>query len=297
MSEPSRRRSRLALAGVFGAAFLCAGVGFAVGRLTAPPAIAPVQRPLPASPVASTPVPAAVTPSVLTRADLLEAAREAMDGMSAGTNSVGSGAYAGRRFELRLPFGCRGASGDAAEPLRWRYDDTSETLRISITPQVWPRETWLPPATQTAVARIEGFWISRPWSSRETCPSDATEPSQANAAIETLGLATFVSSEASRIGRSFDEPFELVKKVEPAAIDAGSGFRLRVTGRLASVPSMGTVACKALDGADRRPTCLISVTLDEIAVENGATGTTLAIWAFSQQGEGVNVTHPGPADR
>lgn len=290
MSEPSRRSSRLALAGVFGAAVLCAAAGFAVGRLTAPPVIAPAKQPPPAGSVASTPISIAETPSVLTRADLLGVAQTARDGMSAGATTVDLRAYDGRRFELRLPFGCRGPSDEETEALRWRYDKASETLRISVTPQVWPRETWLPQDAQTAVERIEGFWISWPWTSRETCLPTAGEPS--GSPIETLGLATFVSSDASRTGRRPGEAFEVVKKIKPDEINAGMGFRLRVTGRLASVPWAGPVACKALDGADQWPTCLIAVSLDEIAVESGSTGTTLATWAVSQQREAVKATQP-----
>ena len=45
---------------------------------------------------------------------------------------------AGQRFELRLPFGCRGpaeAESDAA--MRWRYDETDKALRVHVAPVVW----------------------------------------------------------------------------------------------------------------------------------------------------------------
>jgi hypothetical protein len=229
---------------------------------------------------------------VLSRADLIAIARTATDGFAGGgSDNPAMLAFEGRRFQLRLPFGCAGPSAEEEESLRWRYDEETGTLRANATPVAWAPADWLAPEARAAVERMEGFWIERPWTSSEACPPQPSvtpgRPAATPAASapvpapETLGLAMFAFANASRVGRRPGEAFALVRKVAPEDLDLSRGLRLRLTGRIASAPGAGPVLCRALAGANRRPTCLIGVVLEEVAVENGASGETLATWTIS----------------
>lgn len=62
-------------------------------------------------------------------------------------------------------------------------------------------------------------------------------------------------------------------------LDTSQGFRLRLTGRIAVMPGgSGPVRCQQPAGAEQRPICLIGVTFDAVAIENGASGDTVATW-------------------
>jgi hypothetical protein len=230
--------------------------------------------------------PAIPAPSVLSRPDLIMAARAAIDRLSGGEDTgLRIAALEGRRFDIRLPFGCAGPSDDQRVPLRWRYDEKSGTLRISATPVEWAPAEWIPGQARAEVDRIEGFWVNRPWSSSETCPPQGTgaSPDPSSSEPETLGLAMIGSAGASRTGRRPGEAFALVKRVPREEIEVSRGFHLRLTGRITNAPGAGPVTCRALDGPHRHPTCLIAVALDEVAVENGSTREELATWTIARQ--------------
>lgn len=309
MVEPSRRTSRLALAGGLVAAAALAGAGFMLGRNTSPrPEPIPAPAPLPAPPPIAAPIPV-VAP--LGRADLLAAAREAADAAAAG-RAVSAEVLAldGRRFELRLPFGCSGPAAEGA-PLGWRYDERGRTLRVRAAPVRWPATAWLPPLAAESVEVVEGFWIERPWTTAETCPprfeaeptpapppspapplraepvAPNTTPVPAQTPLaptpdQTLAVAQFHAADASRIGRRDGEAFEAVERIAPDQLHLSQGLRLRLTGRIAAAPGDGPVLCRA-PAPDRRPVCLVSVSFDQVAIENPATGGTLATWDVSQR--------------
>lgn len=286
MEEPSRRSSRLALAGGLAAAIACAAAGFVAGRATSP-APAPV-RVEPARPVARpSPAPSdtgPVAPSILGRGDLIGIGRAAADAYTAGVEPPApTPTLDGRRFEIRLPFGCGGPTEAADAPLGWRYDEKTGTLRLQARPVRWIAAAWLPPDAAAGVESMDGFWISRPWTASEACPAGSPSPAApAPPPDETLGLVTFASATGSRVGRRAGEAFTAVKKLDRDALDVGGGFRLRLTGRLASAPGGRSVLCQSPGGPARRPICLIAAALDEVAIENGATGETLATWIVSQ---------------
>lgn len=273
MVEPSRRNSRVALAGGVTAAVALAGAGFMAGRATHPPAAVATPTPQPSawpSPVVAEPP---APKQTLGRADLLAIARAAADAFASGQPAPSDlAALAGRRFDVRLPFGCHGPA-DPAAPLGWTYDADAGTLRVRATPARLVPAEW-PGAAEV----IEGFWIDQPWRSAEGCAaaSPAAAPPE-----RTLALAAFHGPDDSRVGRRDGEPFAAVEKVAPDALDLAQGLRLRLTGRLVAAPG-GTApaVCRAPPGGGR-PVCLLTVALDAVAVENPASGVTLATWSVS----------------
>lgn len=297
MREPSVRTSRQALAGGIAAVLIVGGGGFLLGRGTSERQVivapqAPADRP-PAVVAPPAEVPAK---DILERMDIITLAAKATDAFAAGTPAPSEILdAAGRRFDIRLPFGCEGSAGqDSAASMRWRYDADRKALRLHAGPTSWTIDDWWPDsatAPQT-VEGIEGFWIARPWTGSETCPparapvaqglTPKTPPGQTLAgqalAGQTLALAQFFSADDARQGRRDGRAFETVVKVEPDALQTARGFRLRITGRIANIPGGGPVLCRQPAGADQRPICVIAAEVSEVAIENGATGAVLATW-------------------
>jgi len=299
MDEPSLRKSRLALAGGIAAALAVGGTGFLIGRGTSPRSVEPVA----AGPVAAAPavarepvVPPTPGNSVLARADIMTLAAQMADAVASGQAMPSAVAdAAGQRFELRLPFGCRGpaeAESDAA--MRWRYDETDKALRVHVAPVVWTRADILDAAGQaTAGEAVEGFWIARPWTASEACPATRDNPApDGTEAVtlpgQTLAIAQFFDGDGARLGQRNGKPYETVVRLQPDELQAERGFQLRIAGRIADIPGQGPVSCRQPAGAEQRPICVVGVTMDEVAIDNPRTGKTLATW---------NVTTAGAADR
>jgi hypothetical protein len=282
MEEPSPRRSRIVLAGALAAAIMVGGVGFMLGRSTGGTGQTVVEPPVPAAAPKPEPAPAR---GELDRADQIALASAAADASKAGVAPRSEVAEAdGRRFELRLPFGCDGAAGpDSKAAMRWRYDSEDQALRIDVDPVAWTPVDWWTGDAAKGVETIEGFWIARPWTSSEACPAadgrpaaPAAEPAPAPA--QTLALGQIYFADGDRGGRRNGEPYRTTFRVPEARLDTSQGFRLRVSGRISRARGLGPIRCRQADGADQRPICLVSVVLDEVAIDNPATGETLATW-------------------
>jgi hypothetical protein len=187
MAEPDPRLSRRWLAaGALGVAVvLVIAVIVSQPRRPAPAPAAEPVAPAPAAVAIPEPLPP------VGRAELLQAAAAAADAYAAGASAKpDKDALVGRRFEVRLPFGCSGPLPEDAvaadEPGQWRYDDRRKTIRISAQRQDWSDVAWVRAlAAPTEVEAVEGFWLRRPWTNSEICPpAAAPEPSPAEAAAE-----------------------------------------------------------------------------------------------------------------
>jgi hypothetical protein len=197
-----------------------------------------------------------------------------------------------QRFEIYLPFGCDGpspAGGNSASG--WRYDNATSSLRVSVASVVFEPGDWLGEAGKGVSDEalpsegegIEGFWVSRPWSSSETCkqPVAAAGTPLSEAVVlpgQTLGLAQIFTPDDPRTSRRGGKPYETVSRSNLKALDIDQGLRLRLRGRIARFPNGAPVRCRQPGGREQRPICLIAVTFDEVAIDNPATGETIATW-------------------
>lgn len=285
MDEPSPRSSRLALAGALAAVLLVGGAGFLLGRVTTEPrqvvVTPPVVAPIP------TPEPEPAPSGVLGRAGLIALAAAAADAAASGSVPGKEIADAsGRRFELRLPFGCDGPAREGSNAaMRWRYDERDQALRIHVSPVTWAPQDWWEAGSAPDIEAIEGFWIARPWTSSEACPLDDGRTAVPGAEPvtlpgQTLALGQIFFAKGARGGRRNGEPYETVVRVSKDELDTSSGFRLRVSGRLARAGAIDPVRCRPLASPEQRPICLINVVMDEVAIENPANGKTLATWSL-----------------
>lgn len=285
MKEPSPRNSRLVLAGTVAAALVMGGLGFALGRGTTERTVMMPAQPVSAPAPAPTPDPSP-TSAVLGRAEMIELAAAAADAVAAGRRPGPEVAQAdGRRFELRLPFGCAGPAGEGSTAsMRWSYDEEGEALRVVVEPATWMAEDWF--AAASGVEAVEGFWIMRPWTTSEACPPGGQRPvptgfEPVTLPGQTLAVGQVFFAEGARGGRRGDDPYRAVVRVPEEDLDTSQGFRLRLSGRISQARGVGPVSCRQPAGAEQRPICLVSVELDEVAVENPATGETLATWSVA----------------
>ena len=301
MEEPSLKTSRRILAGATLAAVALGGAGFLVGRATSPDGEA-----TPAGAGASVPLPLPAWSGPLARPDMLALAALAADATAAGMAPDGDLVRSdGRRFELRLPFGCAGPAAPDADT-GWMYNEANGTLRVFVTPQRWTADDWpLSAAQANSVESIEGFWIARPWTSSEACPATPPEPDAASAeakeenadqtgaddaaetareppAPPTLAVGQVYTTESPRSGPRQGQAFRAVVRVTKGNLDTSQGFRLRISGRLASASGSAPAICRQASPS-RRPVCLMTVSMDEVAIENPATGETLATWTLGQR--------------
>jgi hypothetical protein len=285
MQEPSPRTSRLAIAASLVAALAIGAGGFLLGRqATPPPPEAVPARPAPApTPVA----PQETIAHVLDRAQVLALANAASDAAASDQAEPELLTQApGQRFKMYVPFGCDGPAEEGSQAaLRWTYSAEQETLRVHVAPQTWePAQWWSPPPP--GLRGLQGFWIPRPWSTRETCairaasrPTLAADRVVPDEPEPTLGLAEVITDASPRQRRRAGKPYLSVTRLAPDAAKLASGLRLRLQGRIDRFPEGGAARCIQPGGDEHRPSCLIAVTLDEVAIENPATGEALAVWA------------------
>jgi len=281
------RKSRLALAGGLAIALAVGGAGFLIGRGTSPRAVEPAAAPVATATAVAQPAPSLPDPRdlVKTRADLIALASQAADALASNQSLPKAAAnLAGQRFELRLPFGCRGPSDAGSDsPMRWRYDAEAKALRVHVSPVVWSSDDLRAPQDGSASDAVaEGFWIPRPWTASEACPpsQDSVAPAGTDAVTlpgQTLAIAQFYSGagQALRDGK----PYETVLRSAPEEVPGNEGLQLRLRGRISETPIGTSVSCRQPAGPEQRPICIIAVTLDDVAIDNPRTGKTLATWS------------------
>ncbi len=290
MKEPSPRNTRLALAGVFLSILVLGGGGFLLGRESAEPS-RPGPSPTPVLRVPPIAVAVDATPRILHRGDLIALAAAAADATASGAPSPPEVRdAAGRRFELSLPFGCGGpADSDSDARMRWRYDEEAQALRLHVAPIDWPVTDWLSEADASAVEAIEGFWVTRPWTTSEACPRTDDRPAVVGTEPvtlpgQTLTVAQFFGGSDARQARRDGQPFTAVIRQTPETVHAEQGFRVRLKGHVSEIAGDAPIRCRQPAGAEQRPICMIATALDDVSIENPVTGETLATWPVAGAG-------------
>lgn len=247
---------------------------------------APDPVPPPAEPTKAKPAPSPPPPlgAPLGRAALLAAANDAASDYAMGRSpSAERPPLIGKRFEIRLPFGCEGPAPQSdSSQASWRYGPEGKTIRITVSPGDWTgtnlaRELGGPQAFE----RIEGYWIPRPWIKSEGCPAVRTDPLQSgqpSPSPDTVGLVTLHEAGGSRLQGRGGRPYEVTLKApEDGARPAPEGYRLLLSGRVTGFPDNRALRCRAAS-PDQRPVCILAVVIERVAIEDPAQGEVLGEW-------------------
>lgn len=213
----------------------------------------------------------------LDRAALLSAVAQAASAQAAGDDdSDAQEKLAGRRFTLRIRFGCTAPDGPSARAMSWAYDEAEQRLTIRAHPDISAESPFLADMGDPVEA-VEGFWIPRPWLFTDACPADAAAESGA-LPEPTVGIAQYFTAHDSRVQRRARRSYEIVRRAEPAIAPPALGFNLVLTGRLRSWPQSGVIRCQGR-GPDARPVCIVSAELDRVSFEDPEDGLTVAEWS------------------
>jgi hypothetical protein len=275
MDEPRQRIGRPAtIAAVVFLILLVAGILVQSRRpeRVPPPAVAPVEK---VEPVAARELPS----PPLGRAELIDLAASAADAYAAGRPDLTNGAVvAGRRLDLRLPFGCFGPAPESpAAPLSWDYDAEKRVLRVTARPEQWTEQERVR-ALAPAAEAIEGFWIERPWLREAVCPAPRplAGPLLLPRPRPTLGVAQIFLPGSSRVGRRDGKPYRAVVKLPAGRPVSPGGYVLVLQGRIGAFPGIGPIGCWS-ESSELRPVCLIAAEIDRVAIE-APDGERLGEW-------------------
>lgn len=194
----------------------------------------------------------------------------------------------GRRFEVRLRFGCE---GDDMATRRWSFDEPSRVLRIRVEPELSATGLAIEALGLEPFEAVEGFWIRRPWLLQAACStrrappeSDAEGRSSSKEGGEELGaeqprigIAHFFTEQDSRTlrrdNRAYEATIRLANEEEPST----TGYDLVLSGRLTRMPDGRVIAC-AGGVASVPPRCIVSADFDRVTLAR-PDRTVVAEWS------------------
>lgn len=252
---------------------------------SAPTAAAPA---VPALPLAELPVDRETL--------LLEVAHIASDTALGAADDARQRALDGKRFEIRLRFGCYGASDDATTR-GWAFDEARRKLSVRAEPEITAESPLVRALAENGYEAVEGFWIRRPWLLRTGCPVQAAAPAAGPAkspqeasvappqppppsAMPSIGIAQFFSDTDARTQRRDNRAYTATKVLAGGASPSKVGYDLVITGRLRRLASGAVIRCAPRD-PDTPPGCIVSVQLESVAIEAPDSGETIAKWSNS----------------
>ena len=253
-------------------------------------AVAGCDRREDTTPAPADPAPAPAAPladPVLDRAAILSAVDAEASRTAAGLAAAATGdPLAGRRFRMRVAFGCLGPEpappegvSDAGAP-RWSRSGDGRSIRLRFTPADWTAGDATGPAVE-GFEQVGGVWINQPWMRSEGCPAPGLPALDTFVlpAPPSVALALLRAEGASRLGRADDRAFTFTVRGQgdAAAPDPVRGYRLVLEGRLTPWADGRVIRCR-VSRTDSRPPCAVGVVLDRLAYEDGATGETLSEW-------------------
>ena len=203
----------------------------------------------------------------------------------------------GKRFQLRIRFGCEGSSeAKSGRPRRWRYDEGRSVLTVTVKPDIDSKTAVIAPLPDDAYEAVEGFSIQRPWMLTADCPvmpppvpptaaaSQSSSgpldplPSALPAPATDIAIAQFFDKTDARTHRRDGRPYEATKALGEAVKPSKMGYDLVLSGRLRRLSDGRVVACH-YTVPSAPPRCIISALFDSVTIEAPATGEIIAKWS------------------
>lgn len=220
-----------------------------------------------AKPSAAIPVPK----PAIGREQLIIEALHALSAAALGQDdSVAQKRLNGRRFELRLRFGCPGEPASGSR--NWSYDADEHVLRVQVRADV---DSGSVPASDLLMKGYEGaigFVIDKPLLLSAGCPSPQFA---AQTTVEpTIAVAQMFTGEDSRVQRP-QQSYEVTKKIDDAQKPA-QGLDLVIAGRLAALTDDRPIHCAFAQGP---PACIVAAKFDRVSIENPVDGSLLGEWS------------------
>ncbi len=176
-------------------------------------------------------------------------------------------ALRGRRFELRMRFGCADAKG--ALERRWSHDEASGALRVVVRPDIDQDVGETGEVGDPAHER--GFIVANPTILSAGCPSADFAAVPAPSSLR-FGVVQRTDPQGAR-SRQLLESYEVTKKIAPEEVPA-QGLDLIVRGRL-ETGGEGPIRCAPRGGIVE---CLALATIGLVSVEDPANGRLIAEW-------------------
>lgn len=214
------------------------------------------------------------------RAAFLAAMSQAASAHTAGTDDrQAQTALDGRRFAIRLRFGCAGpAPAGSTEPLRWSANKDGTSFEARATPDLSLDSKPFEGSLDETIEAVEGFWLERPWLLGDACPNGRTKAdATASEASRLVGIAQYFTSEDSRVGQRSGRSYASVEKIASPDELPKAGLVLLLQGRLRRWPGGNVIRCWG-PGNDRPPQCVAAAHVDRVAFVRPEDRSVLAEW-------------------
>jgi hypothetical protein len=213
------------------------------------------------------PLPVPVPQTSLDREGVILAALGAATAAALGEDDTAAQAeLKGRRFEVRIRFGCFGS--DKLASSGWSHDAAKGILRARVRADVDTGVLQASDLTDGAYEGAVGFTLRRPWMLVDGCP-DPRFMSMADG--PAIAIAQLFTTSDSRVERP-EASYEAVTQVTPTELPI-KGLNLILSGRLKPLTDGRAIRCAARDGP---PACIVSSVIDGVAIEDPARNVTLA---------------------
>ena len=214
------------------------------------------------------------------RAAFLRAVAVAASAHTSGVdNGQAQAVLDGRRFAIRIRFGCEGpAPAGSTAPLRWAVGAEEKSFSVFAKPDLSLADEPLKNIGDQTIEAVEGFWIPRPWETTGACPAPAVDDAGITLpAPQLVGIAQYFTVDDSRVGRRSGRPYVATQKVEAPAELPKSGLILLLEGRFEAWPGGTVIRCTG-SGRNRQPTCIASAHLDRAAFLRPEDDSVVAEW-------------------
>lgn len=212
-----------------------------------------------------------VLPAALDRKQLLVAMLDAATGAVLGEpDEAAQQALKGRRFELRMRFGC---DGEIDARRSWRFDEAAGALRVNVTPDSFAAAAKPGEGLTDDGHSPLGFVIARPNLLRSGCPAADYAAVTPSSALR-FGLLPLHVTNAPR-DEALLPSYAIVKKIAPDAVPT-QGLDLILRGRLDSEGDAPVIVCVPSTNAID---CRATATFETISIEDPSNGRLIAEWS------------------
>lgn len=209
----------------------------------------------------------------------------------------------GKRFELRMRFGCGGETpATPDDPRSWTFDAKRRVLSLQVKPELGKKLPLMEELSGDTYEAVEGFWIRRPWLLTSACPASPPEEAAPEAAASPqtdtkqvasekpaatpspdadltprIGIAQFFTPTDARTHRRDNRAYKTTRVLKEGEAPSAAGYDLVISGRLRRLADGRVIACRVADPS-APPDCILSAEFDKVSIELPS-GEVIAKWS------------------